>query len=94
VALRLLVLKRIKGWSFEQTEHEVRKYFLPSPGPGLFRAVPDAKTLLRLSAVIGADGIEAIHRRLVEMAREQGLIKGRYARVDTTVIESNISLSH
>jgi hypothetical protein len=24
------------------------------------------------------------------MAREQGLIKGRYARVDTTVIETNI----
>src|SRR5437879_4356098 len=25
VMLRMLVLKRIKGWSFEQTEHEVRQ---------------------------------------------------------------------
>ena len=25
VALRMLVLKRIKGWSFDETEHEVRK---------------------------------------------------------------------
>ncbi len=40
--------------------------------------------------MIGADGVEAIHRRLVEMAREPGLINGRYARVDTTVVETNI----
>jgi hypothetical protein len=25
VVLRMLVLKRVKGWSFEETEHEVRK---------------------------------------------------------------------
>ena len=55
-----------------------------------FERVPDAKTLIRLSAVIGPDGVEAIHRRLVEIAREEGLIKGRQARVDTTVVETNI----
>jgi hypothetical protein len=34
------------------------------------------KTLIRLSAVIGPDGVAAIHRRLVEIAHEEGLIKG------------------
>jgi IS5 family transposase len=35
-------------------------------------------------------GVEAIHRRLVEIAREAGIVRGRKARVDTTVIETNI----
>jgi transposase, IS5 family len=56
-----------------------------------FEPVPDAKTLIRLSGVIGAEGIEAIQRRLLEMAKAQGLIKGRRARVDTTGVETNIS---
>jgi hypothetical protein len=40
--------------------------------------------------VIGPDCIEAIHQRLVETAREGGLVTGRHARVDTTVVETNI----
>ena len=92
VVLRILVLKRVKGWSFEETEREVRsslvyRYLVRV----YFERVPDAKTLIRLSAVIGPEGIEAIHQRLIDMAKETGLIKGRRARVDTTVVETNIS---
>jgi len=91
VALRMLVLKRIKGWSFEETEHEVRQSLVYRHLARVyFERVPDAKTLMRLSAVIGSAGLEAIHRRLVELACEQGLLKGRYVRVDTTVVETNI----
>ena len=91
VALRMLVLKRIKGWSFEQTEYEVRQSLVYRHLARVyFERVPDAKTLIRLSAAIGTDGIEAIHCRLVEMACAQGLIKGQRARVDTTVVETNI----
>jgi len=91
VVLRMLVLKRVKGWSFEETEHEVRKNLVYRHLVRVyFERVPDAKTLIRLSAVIGPNGVEAIHRRLVEKAREEGLIKGRQARVDTTVVETNI----
>jgi len=92
VVLRMLVLKRLKGWSFDETEREVRasvvyRYLVRV----YFEPVPDAKTLIRLSGVMGAAGVEAIHRRLLELAREQGVIKGRRARVDTTVVETNIS---
>lgn len=92
VVLRLLVLKRLKGWSFDETEREVRasvvyRYLVRV----YFEPVPDAKTLIRLSGVVGTVGIEAIHRRLLRLAQEQGLIKGRRARVDTTVVETNIS---
>lgn len=91
VVLRMLVLKRVKGWSFEETEHEVRKNLVYRRLVRVyFERVPDAKTLIRLSAAIGTDGIETLHRRLVEMAREQGLVKGERARVDTTVVETNI----
>jgi transposase, IS5 family len=92
VVLRMLVLKRVKGWSFDETVREVRsslvyRYLVRV----YFERVPDAKTLIRLSAVIGPEGIEAIHQRLIDIAQEAGVIKGRQARVDTTVVETNIS---
>jgi transposase, IS5 family len=78
VVLRLLVLKRIKGWSFDETEREVRarvvyRYLVRV----YFEPVPDAKTLIRLSGVMGTVGIEAIQRRLLELAQAQGLITDR-----------------
>lgn len=92
VVLRMLVLKRLKGWSFDEAEREVRsslvyRYLVRV----YFEQVPDAKTLIRLSAVIGSEGIEAIHQRLIEIAKRSGVIKGGRARVDTTVVETNIS---
>ena len=76
VVLRMLVLKRVKGWSFDETEREVRQNLVYRHLTRVyFERVPDAKTLIRLSAVIGADGIDAIHRRLVQVAREEGVIK-------------------
>lgn len=91
VALRMLVLKRLRGWSFDETEREVRASLVYRKVVRVyFEKVPDAKTLLRLSAVIGGEGVEAIHGRLLEIAHEQKLIAGRRARVDTTVVETEI----
>lgn len=91
VALRMLVLKRLRGWSFDETEREVRASLVYRKLVRVyFEKVPDAKTLLRLSAVVGGEGVEAIHRRLLEIARAQKLIAGRRARVDTTVVETDI----
>jgi transposase-like protein DUF772 len=92
VVLRMLVLKRVKGWSFEETVREVRSSLVYRYVARVyFERVPDAKTLIRLSAVIGPEGLEAIHQRLIGIAQEAGVIKGRRARVDTTVVETNIS---
>jgi transposase, IS5 family len=91
VVLRMLVLKRLKGWTFEQTEREVRASLVYRQVTRVyFERVPDAKTLIRLSQVIGVQGVEEIHRRLVELARQRGVVRGRRARVDTTVVETNI----
>ena len=52
--------------------------------------VPDAKTLARLGQVIGPEVIGELHERLMELARERGVVQGRKMRVDTTVVETNI----
>jgi hypothetical protein len=50
VALRMLVLKRLRGWSFEETERKVRASLVYRQLVRVyFEKVPDAKMLLRLS---------------------------------------------
>jgi IS5 family transposase len=91
VLLRLLLLKHIRNWSYDVLEREVRANLV-------YRAftrigdekVPDAKTLARLGQLIGPKVIEELHGRVVELAQERGVTRGRKMRVDTTVVESNI----
>src|SRR5215475_3265722 len=91
VALRLLILKHVRNWSYDTLEREVRANLV-------YRAftrigdekVPDAKTLARLGQAIGPEVIGELHERLMELARERGVMQGRRMRVDTTVVETNI----
>jgi IS5 family transposase len=91
VALRLLILKHVRNWGYDTLEREVRANLVYRAftriGDG---KVPDAKTLARLGQVIGPEVIRDLHERLVAMAREHGVVKGRKLRVDTTVVETNI----
>lgn len=48
------------------------------------------RPLVRLGQVIGPETIAELHDRIVALAQEQGVIRGRKMRVDTTVVESNI----
>jgi IS5 family transposase len=87
----MLVLKHLYQWSFDECEREVR-------GSLVYRAfcridcerVPDAKTLIRLAHLLDPARLKALLDRLVAMAREQRVIRGRRLRVDTTVVETNI----
>ncbi len=91
VVLRMLVLKHLYDWSFDECEREVR-------GSLVWRAfcridceaVPDAKTLIRLSQALGGDTLKKILERLVGIARQMKIVRGRALRVDTTVVETNI----
>src|SRR5467141_2998811 len=91
VALRLLILKHVRNWSYDTLEREVRANLV-------YRAftrigdekVPDAKTLARLGQLIEPRVVEQLHQRVVELAQERGVTGGRKMRVDTTVVESNI----
>jgi IS5 family transposase len=91
MVLRLLLLKHVRNWSFDVLEREVRMNLcyrdFTRIGMG---KVPDAKTLARIAQALGGEVITELHRRLVQIAQEEGVIEGRKLRVDTTVVETNI----
>src|ERR1044072_9423096 len=91
MALRLLLLKHVRNWSYDTLEREVRANlaYRDFCRIGLGK-VPDAKTLARIGQAITGVVIGDLHRRLVELAREKEVIAGRKMRVDTTVVETNI----
>src|SRR5499426_403758 len=91
VVLRMLVLKHLSDWSFEECEREVR-------GSLVYRAfcridgerVPDAKTLIRLTHLLDEPVLKDLLAHLVTRGRQRRVVKGRRLRVDTTVVETNI----
>ena len=91
VALRLLILKHVRNWGYDTLERKVLANLVYRAftriGDG---KVPDAKTLARIGQVVGPEVIRDLHERLVELAREHGVVSGRKLRVDTTVVETNI----
>src|SRR5436190_10196433 len=91
IVLRLLLLKHVRNWSFDVLEREVRMNlaYRDFARIGLGK-VPDAKTLARIAQALGGEVIAELHRRLVEIAQQKGVIRGRKMRVDTTVVETNI----
>jgi IS5 family transposase len=86
VILRLLLLKHMRDWSFQETEREVRANLVYREftriGAG---TVPDNKSISRFSRQIGPEVIEKLHQRVVSIARENNVVQGRKLRVDTTV---------
>jgi IS5 family transposase len=91
MVLRLLLLKHVRNWSFDTLEREVRANLVYRDFTRIGMAkVPDAKTLARIGQALGGEVIADLHRRLVEIAQEKGVIQGSKLRVDTTVVETNI----
>lgn len=91
VILRLLILKHIREWSFEETAREVRANLVYREftriGAG---TVPDDKSISRFSRQIGPQVVEQLHQQVVSIAQENNVVQGRRLRVDTTVVETNI----
>jgi transposase, IS5 family len=91
VALRMLILKHVRNWSYEMLEREVRANVVYRSFCRIgMEKVPDEKTLVRLGQAIGPKTIGELHDRIVVLARQRGVIRGRKMRVDTTVVETNI----
>ncbi len=91
VTLRLAVLKHMRNWSFEETEREVRANVVYRQFTRIgAEKVPDAKTMARQVQALGPEVVQQIHQRLVGVAQEKKVVRGRRMRLDTTVVESNI----
>jgi transposase, IS5 family len=91
VTLRMLVLKHLKSWSYEQLQWEVTgnlvyRYFCRIDGG----KVPDAKTMVRLGQLLEGESLRALFERVVQLAAARRVTRGRKMRVDTTVVEAPI----
>jgi IS5 family transposase len=91
VVLRMLLLKHMRNYSFEELNREVRANLIyrefTRVGGG---KTPDDKTLGRLARQLRPEVIRQIHDRVVAIAKEEKIVQGRRMRVDTTVEETNI----
>src|SRR5512134_171376 len=91
VLLRMLVVKRLYGYSYEETERNVRDSLsLRAFCRVYLNDVPDDTTLIRWAKVIQPKTLEKFNHRIMQLAVERKVTQGRKLRTDGTVVESNI----
>jgi len=91
VVLRMLVVKRLYGYSYEETERVVRDSLsLRAFCRVYLQDVPDDTTLIRWANLIQPKTLETFNQRVVQLAVERKVTKGRKLRTDGTVVETNI----
>ena len=89
--LRCCVLKHLKGWSFRDLERELRSNLIYRRFTHYdAEPTPDFSTFSRLFALLGPAVTKKIHQRVVQVACQAGVARGRRLRTDTTLVESNI----
>jgi IS5 family transposase len=91
VVIRMLMLKHLFDWSYDDLEREVRANLVYRMFTRIDAGeVPDAKTILKVARALGPEVIEQLHRQVIEVAKRAGVTHGRRFRVDTTVVETNV----
>src|SRR6187200_95753 len=91
VVIRLLILKHLFDWSYDDLEQEVRANLVYRAFTRIDAGeVPDAKTILKIARALGPDVIAQLHRQVADIAKRTGVTHGRRFRIDTTVVETNV----
>jgi IS5 family transposase len=91
VVIRMLILKHLFDWSYDDLEHEVRANLVYRAFTRIDAGeVPDAKTILKIARALGPEVITQLHRQVIEVAKRAGVTHGRRFRIDTTVVETNV----
>jgi|SRR5215210_3613064 len=91
VILRMLVVRRLYGWSYEQTERFVNDSIVLRQFCRLYlESAPDDSTLIRWANTIGSETVASLNDRAVELARSGKVTRGRKLRVDAIVVETNV----
>jgi transposase, IS5 family len=91
VILRLLVVKHLYGWSYEQTEQFVNDSVVLRQFCRVYLApVPDDTTLLRWANLIQPDTLHRLLDHVTALARARQVTRGRKLRLDSTVVETDI----
>lgn len=91
VVIRMLILKHLFDWSYDDLEREVRANLVYRMFTRIDAGdVPDAKTILKIARALGPEVVEQLHRQIVDVAKRAGVTHGRRFRIDTTVVETNV----
>jgi IS5 family transposase len=91
VTLRGGVVRRLMDWSYRTLEREVKgnvvwRWFCRIDG----QAVPDHTTWRDREALLRPATLKRLNNRLVHIAQEKHITRGRKLRMDSTVIETDI----
>ena len=91
VILRLLICKHLYQWSYRETEERVGdslvlRWFCRV----YFETVPDETTLLRWLHTLRPQTLHALNDRVVQLAAQAKLTKGRKLRLDATCVQTTI----
>src|SRR5215212_3986281 len=91
VLLRMLIVRRLYGWSYAETEQCVGDSLVLRPfcRLGLERA-PDDTTLLRWANPVQPATLDSLPDHVVALARQLKVTRGRKLRVDSTVVGTAI----
>jgi transposase, IS5 family len=89
--LRLLILKHLYQWSYKETEGRVAdslvlRWFCRMG----FHEAPDASTLWRWEQTLRPETIHALNDRVVHLAKQARVTKGRKLRLDATCVQTTI----
>ena len=91
VILRMLVVRRLYGFSYEKTEYHVRDSLVLRQFCRVYlNDVPDDTTLIKWANLIQPETLEQLNLRVTELAKALKVTRGRKLRTDGTVVESNI----
>jgi transposase, IS5 family len=91
VILRVLVVMRLYGWSYEQAEYFANDSLVLRQFCRVYlERVPDDTTLIRWANTIGPETLQPLNDRVVQLARSLKVTRGRKLRVDTTAVETDI----
>ena len=91
VVLRLLIVRRLYGWSYAETEHFVGDSLVLRQFCRLgLERVPDDTTLLRWANLLQPATLDRLLDHVVDLARELKVTRGRKLRVDSTVVRTPV----
>jgi IS5 family transposase len=91
VILRMLVIKHLYGWSYEQTEQFVADSLVLRQACRIYaERVPDDTTLIRWAKLIQPPTLQTLLDHVTALAAQLKLTTGRKLRIDGTVVETNI----
>ena len=91
VMLRMLTVRRLYSWSYEETEKRVKDSLVLRKFCRVYlENVPDDTTLIRWANLVKPETLAAYNQRVTQLAVELKVTKGRKLRTDGTLVETNI----